>query len=118
MIYGKIWGNTQCIFTNDNNVSIHRIEIKKGGKCSKHMHFHKYNKFFIEKGKLKISVWQKDYNLIDETILETSESTEIKPGLFHEFLALEDTIAYEIYYTKLDENDIIRKTNGKYIENI
>lgn len=112
MISGKVWGNTEAIFGH-NGVSIHRIEVKKGGSCSKHYHTHKYNRFFIERGILRISVWQKDYSLIDETILSSGQSTEIKPGLFHEFVALEDTVAYEIYYTKLEEDDIVRETCGK-----
>lgn len=111
MIFGKIWGHTQCIL-NKNNVSIHRIYTKKGSQCSKHYHLHKFNTFFIESGKLKIVVWQKDYDLIDETILCSGESTTVKPGLYHMFVALEDTIAYEIYHTELDDDDIIRENCG------
>jgi quercetin dioxygenase-like cupin family protein len=114
MISGKVWGTTQCIFKH-NNVSIHRIDIKKGGTCSKHYHLHKYNRFFVENGNLKILVWQKDYDLVDETILSPGQSTEIKPGLFHQFVALEDTIAYEIYYLELEDNDIIRDSCGHLI---
>lgn len=68
--------------------------------------------FYIESGKLKILTWQKDYNLIDETTLSAGQSTNIKPGLYHQFMALEDTIAYEIYYVHLDEDDIIRDGCG------
>jgi quercetin dioxygenase-like cupin family protein len=67
-IQGKVWGETECIFLK-NNVEFHRIEVKKNGFCSKHKHVHKYNAFFVEKGKLKISIWKKDYDLIDETII-------------------------------------------------
>jgi quercetin dioxygenase-like cupin family protein len=111
MLYGKVWGTTECIF-DKNNVSIHRIEIKKGGVCSKHYHEHKYNTFFVEDGKLKISIWQTDYDLVDETILTSGDSTNIQPKLIHQFLALEDTIAYEIYYTTLEDKDIIRLNTG------
>lgn len=111
MLHGKIWGSTECIF-NTNNVSIHRIFVKKDGTCSKHYHLHKNNMFFIESGKLKISVWQKDYDLIDETILSAGQSTNIKPGLAHQFAALEDTVAYEIYSVDLDNDDIYRESCG------
>ena len=114
MIYGKIWGNTSCIFTK-NNVSVHRIVVNKGAKCSKHYHLHKFNTFFIESGCLKISVWQKDYDLIDETIINVGDSTTVKPGLFHSFEAMEDTIAYEIYHTELNEEDIFRENCGSNI---
>jgi quercetin dioxygenase-like cupin family protein len=106
---GKIWGETRDLFCK-NNVEIHRIEVKKGGYCSKHKHDNKYNAFFIEKGKLKIKVWKNDYDLIDETILSNQEMSVVKPKEYHIFEALEDTIAYEIYWVELSQNDIIRDT--------
>jgi quercetin dioxygenase-like cupin family protein len=110
VIQGKIWGHTQDIF-NKNNVEIHRIEINKGGYCSKHKHMHKYNAFFIEKGSLKINVWKKDYDLCDETIVSNTQMTVVNPSEEHMFEALEDTIAYEIYWVELT-NDIIRSNHG------
>jgi quercetin dioxygenase-like cupin family protein len=112
MKYGKVWGITQQLF-NKNNVAIHRITINKGSSCSEHYHDYKYNMFYIEKGKLLIKHWQTDYDLVDETILEDGESSTIPPKHFHQFIALEDTIAYEIYYVELSDNDINRKTCGK-----
>lgn len=115
--YGKVWGTTQKIFSNDN-VSIHRINILSGGQCSKHKHLYKHNMFFVEKGKLKIDIWQNDYDLIDSTILAYGESITVEPNLYHIFTALEETIAYEIYYSKIDDKDIIRKNIGKIITNL
>lgn len=111
MKQGKIWGYTKHIF-GKNNVSIHRIEINKDSCCSKHYHDYKYNIFFIEKGKLLIRHWQNDYDLIDETILNSGESCCIPPKHYHQFVALEDTIAYEIYYVELEEKDIVRENCG------
>lgn len=108
---GKIWGSTSEIF-NKNNVGIHRIEAKKGGYCSIHKHEHKYNMFFVESGMMRIKVWKNDYDLVDETILSDREMSIVNPGEFHQFEALENTIAYEIYWTTLDSSDIIRKTSG------
>ena len=110
---GKIWGATQELF-NKNNVSIHRIEIKEGGFCSLHKHEHKTNIFFVEKGKLKVVIYRKDANsdIIDDTILEDGDMTLVEPGLLHRFEALEDTIAYEIYYVELNTNDIVRHNVG------
>jgi mannose-6-phosphate isomerase-like protein (cupin superfamily) len=110
-IQGKIWGKTQDIFKN-SNFEIHRIEATKGGFCSMHEHKHKYNAFFIEKGKLKIVVSETDYDLVDETIISTGELSIVKPGVYHRFEALEDTICYEIYWVALDPGDIERKDVG------
>ena len=38
-IQGKVWGSTGPLFFK-NNVEIHRIEVVKGGFCSKHKHEH------------------------------------------------------------------------------
>lgn len=57
-------------------------------------------------------MWKNDYNLIDETVITNGEMTIVKPGEFHKFEALEDTVAYEIYWTELDQSDIIRKDCG------
>ncbi len=115
-IQGKVWGQTSSIF-NQNNVEVHRLQINKGGICSKHCHLHKHNMFFIESGMMEVSIWQKDYQLIDKTILKNNESCIVKPGLFHQFKAIEDSIVYELYYTRLDSEDIIRETVGHNDEN-
>lgn len=109
---GKIWGSTSEIFTK-NNVSIHRIEINRGSCCSKHYHDHKYNIFYVESGKIKIQEWKNDYDLMDETILESGEMCSVVPKNYHRFIGLENSVVYEIYYTSLDINDIIREDTGK-----
>lgn len=85
--------------------------IKNGGYSSKHTHEHKYNSFYVESGKIQIKVWKKDYDLCDETIIANGESTTVTPGEKHMFVALEDTIAFEIYWVELT-NDIIRTDCG------
>jgi len=110
---GKIWGLTSCIF-NRNNVEIHRIEAKKGGYCSTHNHKSKYNIFFVEKGLLKVTIfrWDAGQEIKDEILLSKGEMTSISPGIDHMFEAIEDTIAFEIYYVELDPSDIQRKNVG------
>lgn len=110
-IQGKIWGKTQGIF-NKNNVEIHRIETNKGGFCSKHKHEHKYNMFYVESGKIKITSWKTDYDLVDETIIEAGEYTTAPPGEYHMFESLEDSVVYEIYWVSLNEKDIVRENHG------
>jgi len=111
-IQGKVWGKTRLIFRNHNS-EIHRIEAQKGGFCSKHKHDFKFNKFFVESGKFQIDVWQNDYDLVDSTIIGPGESTTVKPGCYHKFIALEDSVVYEIYWVaKLDAHDIIRENVG------
>ncbi|NBX73485.1 MAG: hypothetical protein EBQ89_04215 [Alphaproteobacteria bacterium] len=102
---GKIWGFISKIFSNDN-LSIDRIEIINNQKCSKHLHEYKYNMFFVESGKIVVHRWENN-NLIS-TVLNQYDTIIISPNIYHQFEALENSIVYEIYYTKLNDNDIIR----------
>lgn len=110
-IQGKVWGQTAPIF-NKNNVEIHRIVGKLGGFCSKHIHQHKWNMFFVESGCLKIKTWM-EYGLVDETTLYPENSCVIPPNTPHMFeVLLDDTVAYEVYWVELDPKDIVRENVG------
>ena len=72
---GKVWGMTELVEAN-GALEFHRIEMNKGGVCSKHLHEFKWNGFFCESGRLLIRVWQNDYDLVDETILEAGDNID------------------------------------------
>ena len=111
---GKIWGQTELVHAN-GVLEFHIIEFKKGVACSKHKHDFKWNGFFVEKGKMLVRVWQKDYNLVDETILKAGDFTRVKPGGFHQFEGLEDGVAFELYWAEFDHNDIKRESVGQFV---
>lgn len=111
MIQGKVWGQTQLIHAN-GVLEFHKIHVKKGGVCSEHLHSYKWNGFFVESGQLVIRVWKNDYDLCDETILNAGEFTQVKPGEFHQFVANEDTVAFELYWAEFNHNDIERRSVG------
>lgn len=112
MIQGKIWGQTQLVFS-ENNVEIHRIQVRKGGYCSRHKHVAKYNLFFVESGKLRVTIMRgKQVRPTDAIVLSKGMSTLIHPGELHMFEAVSDCVAYEIYWTTLDPNDIRRYSEG------
>ncbi len=110
-IAGKIWGQTELVHKN-GVLEFHRIDTKKGGVCSKHKHEFKWNGFYIMSGKMKIRVWQKDYDLVDETILGPGDFTKVKPGLYHSFESMEDCVAFELYWAEFNHNDIQRESVG------
>jgi mannose-6-phosphate isomerase-like protein (cupin superfamily) len=111
---GKIWGQTELIHAN-GVLEFHRIEYKKDIACSKHKHEFKWNGFFVESGKMMVKVWQKDYDLVDETILNPGDFMRVKPGVFHQFIGLEDGVAFELYWAEFDHNDIKRETVGSKV---
>lgn len=111
MIAGKVWGSTQQIVAN-GVLELHRIVATAGSRCSMHRHKHKWNGFVVESGLLRIVVRKEGYNLIDTTILKAGDYTQVAPGEFHRFEALEDTVAYEIYWAQFDHDDIEREDVG------
>ena len=115
-IAGKIWGSTALILAN-NSLEFHKIDFRKGGVCSKHKHEYKWNGFYVMYGQLKIRVWQKAYELVDETILKAGDFTAVKPGLFHSFEGLADGVAFELYWAEFNHNDIERESIGHLKQN-
>ncbi len=104
---GKVWGSTQPIFRM-NGIESHAIWVCEGGYCSKHLHIHKWNRFFVISGRLRISIFQDDYTEPDVTILDPGFISDVPPGVIHQFEAVMDTVAVEFYWTSLDPNDIDR----------
>ena len=110
---GKIWGQTELIHAN-GVLEFHRIAFKAGGVCSKHKHNFKWNGFYVVSGKMKIKIWQQDYNLVDETILGPGDFTRVKPGLMHSFEGIEDGVAFELYWAEFNHDDIQRESVGHF----
>ena len=113
---GKVWGQTEAILQNPV-VEFHRISVQAGYRCSTHKHSFKWNGFYVMSGKMKISVWQKDYDLVDVTILNPGDFTAVKPGLYHTFEGVEDGVAFELYWAEFNHNDIQRETVGTLKDN-
>ena len=108
---GKFWGSTISLF-NKNNVEIHRIEGEKGGYSSEHRHTAKSNLFYVEAGRICLSVWKDPSDEADSTTLDKGEMSIVAPGYFHKFEIVKDCVVYEVYWVELDEKDIERRTSG------
>lgn len=113
---GKVWGENILIFKNDS-VQVNQIYIKRGGRCSKHMHNHKNNIFFIQSGRLLVEKWCEN-NIVDQTILESRDMLNIPSQTYHRFTAIEDTQALEIYYLNIDIEDINREDQGCIVKEL
>lgn len=114
---GKVWGVTQELIKG-SVFEVHRIEIKRKGYCSLHRHIHKNNMFFVESGLIEVEVHKNDYDLVDTTVLRAGQMTIVKPGEFHKFIAIEDSIVYEIYWLNDISDDIERKEVGGTISSL
>lgn len=111
MKQGKVWGETSCLIRNANT-ELHFIRVTKGGYCSTHLHRHRWNWFFVITGRLEVTVERTDSGTVDHTILKAGQSTKVPPGYMHEFEALEDTVALELYWVEMAGSDIEREKSG------
>lgn len=57
-------------------------------------------------------VWPDMYREYDSTILGPGERTLVEVGLWHQFLAIDDTTALEIYESAPIGEDIERRNTG------
>ena len=59
-----------------------------------------------------VSVWKSGYDLVDVTEIKIGQFHIVPPGEYHQFEALEDTIAFELYWAEFGANDIVRENHG------
>jgi len=107
---GKIWRETTDLVETPF-FSIHHLKIDAGGFCSEHRHDAKKNIFFVLAGCLRIRIWREG-GLVDEIDLLPGQETEIPPGVYHQFKAIEATLAIEVCEVELRPGDIERRTQG------
>jgi quercetin dioxygenase-like cupin family protein len=108
---GKIWG-FDITLLETNKFQMHEIQFRQGGVCSEHMHTHRYNAFYIIHGSLLIRVWNND-DAPDLIELHRGQMVIVPPGIYHQFEALSDGAAIEIYWADdSDPKDIVRRTRG------
>lgn len=109
MKQGKLWGNTRLIAATPA-FEYHRLEIRAGGFCSKHKHQSKTNGFYVESGRLLVHVWHGD--VMDTTELSSGQYTHVPAGIYHQFEALSDCVAFELYWAQYQPDDIERENQG------
>ena len=112
---GKIWGKTQQIEMNDC-FEMHRIEFKADHQCSEHYHKPKSNGFLVESGQLMIRVWPEEgSDIVDNTILSAGDYMAVPAGVWHQFVGIRDGVAFELYWSEFNSEDIVRRTTGSFI---
>ena len=109
-VQSKFWGKTQCIFVGPFS-EMHFAQSISKGFCSEHRHHNKWNRFFVIKGELKVTIFKKDGN--DETIIADGQFTDVPPGDWHTFECIKDCQFIEVYWVDiLSAEDIDRRSSG------
>lgn len=107
---GKLWGFTQKVF-GWNGTSAHLIHVNRGGYCSCHSHEHRWNRFLVLRGYLKVTIFEYRDDGDDQkdvTTLGPGEVSDVPPGVGHMFEAIDDVDAVEFYWAVCDDGDIDR----------
>lgn len=106
----RTWGEKDVLHLSDL-AQLDFLLIYEGGYCSKHIHYHKYNLFHLICGKLEITLFTKSGE--KKYILHENKRTMlIRPGVYHQFKALEKTECLEYSYVQYSEDDINRENEG------
>jgi quercetin dioxygenase-like cupin family protein len=109
MIETKIWGTTRLV-TENPAFELHEIVIKKGGYSSEHRHSTKWNGFYLITGRLIIRSWRE--GMVIEEYMGPGDYIQADPGMYHQFDAVEDCMALELYWSQYNRSDIERRTVG------
>lgn len=121
---GKVWGHTELIESN-GSFEFHRIQFKANVCCSEHYHKTKWNGFFVESGTLLIKSWPEGDTpneaapiLCDQTILKPGDYYKIQPGKWHQFVGVSDGVAFELYWSDFNADDIVRRSQGRRLDTV
>ena len=98
----KYWGSIKTVYA-DENFTLKEIFMKAGSQSSMEYHISKDEKYFIQKGKLKLGL-RVGRAQNTSIILEEGDVYHIPPGLMHMRIAIEDTVIIE-WSNKDDDTD-------------
>jgi len=106
----KPWGKTYCAF-RDATHEVWYAEIRKGGFSSEHYHLAKTNEFYVMRGTLLVHVWDQSKRITTHTLTEGCVLS-VEPFTMHQFEALTNVKLMEVYYGRIEGEDIFRGSPG------
>ena len=105
----KVWGERWQI-RRDTASETTFLDLNAGFRCSWHRHITKYNLFVVLRGRIKLIVEEMEKRAVIE--LRAGETFQTRPGQWHEFQVVEDSMVIEVMYVEYDEGDIERENQG------
>ena len=61
---------------------------------------------------MEIRTWEED-GVVDVTTLHAGEYFKVAPGKWHQFVGVQDGVAFELYWAEFNHDDIVRRTQGQ-----
>lgn len=113
----KLWGWSEALVVSPAG-EVHRIDINAGGYCSIHYHRTKHNVFVLMHGAIDIYEWVGGADTNGDPsrvhhLVNPGDSYAVPPGVLHQFRALKQSRAIEVYWPDpLGAEDIVRFTEG------
>jgi mannose-6-phosphate isomerase-like protein (cupin superfamily) len=106
----KVWGEERWIVNLDYCGK--QMLLKKGFRCSMHMHKRKDETFFITRGRMLFEIEGKTGRM-RRKILGPGDRQHVPPGTWHRFTGITDTEFFEFSTTHADEDSYRRESSGK-----
>jgi mannose-6-phosphate isomerase-like protein (cupin superfamily) len=108
----KYWGAIETI-ASDHRFAAKRILLRAGGQSSLEYHVQKRETYFVESGKVKVGlrVGRAENRSL---ILQGGEGFDIRPGLMHMRIAVEDSVILEVSTPDSDSDSYLVEDGRTY----
>jgi len=107
----KYWGRIETILSED--VAAKRIFVKKGGQSSLEYHVEKSESYYIHSGLLRVGLRigrAENHSLV----MSAGESYDVRPGVMHMRMGLEDTVILEVSTRDSDSDSYLVEDGQTY----
>jgi mannose-6-phosphate isomerase-like protein (cupin superfamily) len=107
----KYWGRIETILSGE--VAAKRIFVVKGGQSSLEYHVEKRESYYIHSGLLRVGlrIGRAENRSI---VMEAGESYDVKPGVMHMRIGLEDTVILEVSTRDSDADSYLVEDGMSY----
>jgi mannose-6-phosphate isomerase-like protein (cupin superfamily) len=108
----KYWGAIETI-ASDDRFAAKRIVLRAGGQSSLEYHVQKRETYFVETGRVKVGlrVGRAENRSL---VLQGGEGFDIRPGLMHMRIALEDSVILEVSTPDSDSDSFLVEDGRTY----
>lgn len=107
----KVWGEERWIVNNDRYCGKQML-LRKGFRCSMHMHREKDETFFVTRGRMLFEI-EGPTGRVRKRELAKGAVQHVPPGTWHRFTGLVDTEFFEFSTTHDDADSYRKEESGR-----